>query len=40
MDAQEVDGKGYLSDEFDVRSGDQLLVEVINEDKYEFGVLE
>jgi ribosomal protein S12 methylthiotransferase len=35
MDAPEVDGKVYLSDEYDVKPGDQLWVQIIHADEHD-----
>ena len=40
MDAPEVDGKVYLSDEYDVKPGDQVWVQIIHADEHDvWGVL-
>ncbi|MDP7593428.1 MAG: 30S ribosomal protein S12 methylthiotransferase RimO, partial [Litorilituus sp.] len=35
MDAPEVDGKVYLSDDFDAKPGDQLWVQIIHADEHD-----
>ncbi|MDC1256005.1 30S ribosomal protein S12 methylthiotransferase RimO, partial [bacterium] len=35
MDAPEVDGKVYLSDEYDVKPGEQLWVQIIHADEHD-----
>jgi ribosomal protein S12 methylthiotransferase len=35
MDAPEVDGKVYLTDEFDVQPGDQVWVQIIHADEHD-----
>ncbi len=35
MDAPEIDGKVYLSDEFDVQAGDQVWVQIIHADEHD-----
>jgi ribosomal protein S12 methylthiotransferase len=35
MDAPEVDGKVYLSDDFDAKPGDQIWVQIIHADEHD-----
>lgn len=35
MDAPEVDGKVYLSDDFDAKLGDKIWVQIIHADEYD-----
>ena len=35
MDAPEIDGKVYLTDEFDVQPGDQVWVQIIHADEHD-----